>query len=408
MGSSQYENNSARINQPATHRIYWDNTDRPGPDSLPFNGTSVAYPYGLQVLSSTSTTFTIGWNALSTAAPDGDFYSYRIYFRQYDPTDTAAWTMIDRDATGYSALGTATTVSATITGLKPITTYEYILSAVDVFGNEVTGAPPLSAVPNYRPYSDGTNILWAQTGAFSVTVQLTDGITTYGDATFTDNLASTKPVVRSAITVIATIQGDTLPTSVNLIAAGDGAAEVNNDILDASVTREIFTGMDISGNRWKFIIPNTSSLLTVGTSVRFILEVNQTSTSHVDHTPATDHTDNEFRFYVSSAPAFTPWPTRILNNLITDKHPVAYPSNYLSDDANVTIKVYDIKGRPVAILLDGAFRKGGQNIKENGWRGHNKSNKMMGVGLYYVHFQAKRASDNKVILDQIKKVVIAK
>jgi hypothetical protein len=32
----------------------------------------------------------------------------------------------------------------------------------------------------------------------------------------------------------------------------------------------------------------------------------------------------------------------------------------------------------------------------------------MGVGLYYVHFQAKRASDNKVILDQIKKVVIAK
>ncbi len=406
-GSGQYRNSSAFIShQPALLRaIYWDNGDAPGADSYPFNGTATYSPDGVEdASSSTSQSFRIRWDTLSMAAPGGDFYSYIIYYREQG---APVWNKVDRDTytadgryyhtpvPGADDLGNAATSSASVVGLKALTVYEFRLSAVDVFSNEV-------ADPNRSIVQTAT------TGPLTVTVQLTDGITTYGDATFTDNLASTKPVVRSAITVIATIQGDTLPTSVNLIAAGDGAAEVNNDILDASVTREIFAGMDISGNRWKFVIPTTSSLLTVGTSVRFVLEVNQTSTSHVDHTPATDHTDNEFRFYVSSAPAFTPWPTRILNNVITDKNPVAYPSYYLSDDANVTIKVYDIKGRPVAILLDGAFRKGGQNIKENGWRGHNKSNKMMGVGLYYVHFQAKRASDNKVILDQIKKVVIAK
>jgi hypothetical protein len=404
MGSSQYENISTRIIQPVTHRIYWENGDAPGASSYPFN-SNAPYPNGAEdASSSTSESFRIRWDPLPTATPDGDFYSYRIYYKE---PAALVWNKVDRDTytadgryyhtpvPGVDDLGNAATSSASVVGLKPLTVYEFRFSALDVFGNEV-------ADPN-RSISQT-----ATTGPLGVTVQLTDGITTYADATFTDNLASTKPVVRSAITIIATISGDTLPTSVNLIAAGDGATqpEGTDDIL--GVAYETFAGMDISGNRWKFVIPSASSLLTVGTSVRFVLEVNQTSTSYVDHTPATDHTDNEFRFYISSAPAFTPWPTRILNNVITDKNPVAYPSYYLSDDANVSIKVYDIKGRPVAILLDGGFRKGGQNIKENGWRGHNKSNKMMGVGLYYVHFQAKRASDGKVILDQIKKVVIAK
>jgi hypothetical protein len=54
------------------------------------------------------------------------------------------------------------------------------------------------------------------------------------------------------------------------------------------------------------------------------------------------------------------------------------------------------------------LRKAGQNIKEQGWRGTNKYNKKLGIGLYYIHFKAKRVSDGKVILDSFQKVVVAK
>jgi flagellar hook assembly protein FlgD len=122
------------------------------------------------------------------------------------------------------------------------------------------------------------------------------------------------------------------------------------------------------------------------------------------------HINEEWRFSVfgsADQPVLAPWPTRILNNVITDKNPTAYPAYYLSDDASVTITVYDIKGRPVSTILDKAPRKGGQNIKENGWRGINKSGKKLGVGLYYIHFKATRG-DGKVILDKFAKVVIAR
>jgi len=105
--------------------------------------------------------------------------------------------------------------------------------------------------------------------------------------------------------------------------------------------------------------------------------------------------------------SFRPWPVRVLNNVITKKDPVAYPSYYLTDDAYVTIKVYDIKGRPLAVLMDGVFRRGGQNIKEDGWVGTNKAKKKLGAGLYYMHFRAKRAGDGKVILNEFAKVVMA-
>ena len=74
----------------------------------------------------------------------------------------------------------------------------------------------------------------------------------------------------------------------------------------------------------------------------------------------------------------------------------------------MSIIVYDIKGRVVKTLLDKAYRSGGQNIKEDGWQGDNKSNKKVGVGLYYIHFKGERVSDGKVILDSFQKVVMAK
>jgi flagellar hook assembly protein FlgD len=86
---------------------------------------------------------------------------------------------------------------------------------------------------------------------------------------------------------------------------------------------------------------------------------------------------------------------------------VAYPSYFLTEDAYVTIQVYDIKGRPVATLLERAFRRGGQNIKENGWAGVNKSGNRLGVGLYYIHIEARAAGSGRTILNEFEKVVVA-
>ncbi|MCX7714583.1 MAG: hypothetical protein N2171_02495, partial [Clostridia bacterium] len=156
--------------------------------------------------------------------------------------------------------------------------------------------------------------------------------------------------------------------------------------------------------------PDTNPLMTIGNNIRFIIESKKVNENYTDHNSETDNdpNDNEYSFNVTTPTQFTPWPTRILNNVIDEKNPTCYPAYYLTDDAYVDITVYDIKGRPVAKLLDNAFRKGGQNIKEGGWSGTNKANKKLGVGLYYIHIHAKRASDGKVILNSFQKVVIAK
>lgn len=418
-GAGLYRNSSAVISQPATHRIHWENGDAPGSEANPFNGTSGAIPNGV-IYNGTSTddSVRIEWVPLTITEPskDRDFYSYRIYYRE---TGTTEWTMIDRNTStsdnrynpgGVNDLSNASTAFADIINLKPLTIYEYRFSAVDVFGNEVADT--------YRPTSDGVTIAHAQTAALSVVIKLSDGITEYQDADFADNDGSTKQVRRSAITITATISGDTLPETVNLIAAADGlnqTTEVNNNIRDASVTTYVIAARKITANDWEVIIPTTSPLMNVNTGVRFILEINTNKgTSYVDHNSESDVVgagtpwdDLEWRFQVrATQPTFTPWPTRILNNVITRANPVAYPAYYLSEDAYVTIKVYDIKGRPVATILEGALRKGGQNIKDQGWRGTNKARRELGVGLYYIHIKAKATSSGKTVLNHVSKVVI--
>jgi hypothetical protein len=196
---------------------------------------------------------------------------------------------------------------------------------------------------------------------------------------------------------------------VDLIVGGviDPALIENTDYYRIAATRTTSTG-------WVSYIPDTNPLITLGTDVRFILEtvksgVASYSDSDSDtEAPPGNPNDLEYSFTVAMQPQFTPWPTRILNNVITNKNPLCYPAYYLTDDALVTITVYDIKGRAVVKLLDKAFRKGGQNIKEGGWNGDNKAGNKLGVGLYYVHIRAKRVSDGKVILNSFQKVVIAK
>ncbi|HPR36438.1 MAG TPA: fibronectin type III domain-containing protein [Spirochaetota bacterium] len=403
------QNTYAEIRQPANGLagantiVYWDNGDPPGNNGSAFT-TGPTH-------STTAGTLTINWGGIAVAHPDRDFDTYKIYYREQGaPT----WTIIDRTSgAAFTNLNNSSTGTTTIDGLKPLTTYEYIISAVDIFGNEVALADRLTPVIN------------PATGPASVTITLTDSITSYNDSSFNGDpdpslsLKLRKSAIRADFTIIT---AGTVPSSVDLILAnnasdvvadyGSGATDL---ITDLPLT-EVYSipCQNMGPNKWTAFIPSDHLLMTVGGSVRFILKVTYNAgISYLDHDSEGEAApgfpeDNEWRFYIYDEPVFTPWPVRILNNVITEKNPIAYPSYYLTDDAYVTITAYDIKGRVVALLLDNAFRKAGQNIKEQGWRGTNKSNKKLGVGLYYIHVEAKRASDGKTIINTFKKVVMAR
>ncbi len=412
------QNVPGRIDQPASPDIYWDRNDPPGENSAPFTpwvGTTV-----------TAYSMTLNWQPLTAGAPDldADFYSYRIYYkRQSDAT----WTMIDRTTADYGPGGTyrldlIATGSATISGLVSTTIYDYYVTATDVFGQEVQVSLPASSNAAYdhvhtphAPWYDSVSTL-----PHSLEVSITDGIDVYNDSSFTaDANASARPVRKSAIRVTMNIvTAESQPDSVNLIVALDGVS----DLWTAGVGLNGVAGQDYhriscqktGPNTWKGYIPETNPLIVLGNNVRFIVETLKNSVaSYSDHdseleSPPGDPNDKEYTFSIAKEVKFTPWPTRILNNVITDKNPLAYPSFYLSDDAYVSIKAYDIKGRPIATLLDNAFRKGGQNIKEGGWGGTNRSGKKLGPGLYYINIKARRQSDGKVILNKNEKVVVAR
>ncbi len=394
------QNVYARILQPGNNGgsdtiVYWDNADQPGNNGSSFT-TFQATPW-----SSTADSFTINWNAIPNGTTfDGDFYTYRIYYQ----LPSTVWNMLDVSTGGiYTALGTYTTNTIDISGLAPLTDYPFRVSAVDVYGNEVVLADMLTDTASTKPSS--------------LTVSISDGITTYEDSSFTGNqLATARPVRKSSIKVtLYLVTGGNEPDEINLII-GDNSLEPATILGSTYYT---IPSTKKSSNTWVAYIPSTHTLMSLNESIRFIVETKYQGTStYVDHdadyNPAEqlpageDYNNWEYTFTISKPTTFSPWPTRILNNVITDKNPVAYPAYYLTEDANVTIRVYDIKGRPVVTLLDNAFRRSGQNIKENGWRGINKSSRMLGPGLYYMHFRAKSSSSGKVILNKFKKVVIAK
>jgi len=390
-GFGQYHDDGTNIAYATAHTIYWDNVDPPGNNASTFTTAGT-------VTSSASTIY-LNWSALNTGAPnyDADFESYKIYYKK--TTDTT-WTIIDENTSGHSTLGTIGTTSDSITGLPPLTDYDYMISAVDIFGNEV---------------DDLYKIIGAKTtAASSVTATISDGITSYGETDFASDPIPNGSIDlrRSAIKIdLEIITAGNIPSDVEIIYADNSTDGTTTDILSLPAD-QIFTATcsRTGANTWSGYVPTTNSLNTVGTSIRFIVKTTFGSGSTYDDYDSElndgNYTDHEWRFYIATEPTFTPWPARILNNVITDKNPVAYPAYYLTDDAYVTITVYDIKGRPVVKLLDNAFRKSGQNVKESGWRGTNKHNRKLGIGLYYVHFKAKRASDGKLILNKFKKVVM--
>jgi len=406
------QSNETRISPLITSQIYWDDDDPPGDTTDNFTNWVG--------LSQTAFSLTFNWQALTTGGPDfdGDFYTYRIYYRE---STSATWLIIDRNTTGYAALGSigAGTVTAVIQNLRPVTNYDYYITAVDVFGNEVAAANNLYFRETPPPPPD---FAVASTVASTINVSVTDGIDSFDDNSFETNAAASARLLRkTAIRVSMFIVGaGDLPDSVNVIAAPDGAPDlIVAGAIDPGLTENTdyfrLSSIKTGPNQWNAYVPDTNTkLINVGSDVRFILElVKGGIKSYVDHDsekelPPGDPNNYEWTFRINTAPTFTPWPTRVLNNVLTEENPICYPSYYLTDDAYVSIKAYDIKGRPIATLLDNVYRKGGQNIKEGGWRGNNRSNKKLGVGLYYLHFKATRASDGQVILNSFKKVVMAR
>ncbi len=399
------------IPQPVTHSINWDNADYPGANANTFT------PFLSH--STTAGSLTVNWTPLTAGFPDGDFDQYKFYFKKSADT---LWTVVDKTTPGYTlAMPDITTGTITVSGLDPLTNYDYMVSAIDIFGNESIGDTSTLPASTYK--ITGINVATAPS---SITVKVTDSITTYNDATFNANPDPAavhrlnKTNIRIDSEIITT---GNIPTQVDIVIADNasdmpaqwGSTGTYDDMrtLPAGSYYEIPT-VKTGPNTWTGYLPSENVLMTTGQSIRFLLKITYLNgTVYVDHdseleVPPGHPADQEWRLYIYSEQKFTPWPTRILNNVITDENPIAYPAYYLTDDAYVTIKAYDIKGRIVAILLEDAYRKAGQNIKENGWRGTNKSNKKLGLGLYYIHIKAKRASDGKVIIDKFNKVVMAK
>ena len=409
------QNAVGRIIQDTTPpSIIWDHADPPGA------GAGMFTPW----ISTTSTvdTITLNWTPLGA---DPEFSTYRIY---YKPALAANWSMIDAntDPPATSPLAVIATDTYTITGLQSITEYQYYLTAIDIFGNETLAAN--------RAHGGlvGDPIHAVTTGAYGLEVAITDGITAYDNTALitdsTDHLA--RPLYDSSIRFEVDIIGASQPDEINVIIANVTAAGFDAlappDVFDLhpDTENEISASYDlapaangffripigkVSPNKWAGHISSENPLITPGQGCKFILEVKQGDTpSYYGYDPNLNMDTTRFTFSVIDPPKVTPWPTRILNNVITKQNPRAYPAYYLTDDAYVTITVYDIKGRPVATLLDNALRRNGQNIREQGWAGTNKAGRKLGIGLYYVHIKAKRVSDGKTIINKFEKVVMAK
>ncbi|MDY6970363.1 MAG: hypothetical protein SVR08_17155 [Spirochaetota bacterium] len=400
-----------------TESINWDRDDPP--DSAlfpPASDSEIA-------VSTTTTSFRLSWNPTdtSTNAPiyNEDFYEYRIYYQAQGESEWRLWNgAMDSTLRGIENNPTPSPVDdsalhfqngrkyTTIPNLDVFTLYYYYITSVDVFGNET----PQPTAP-----------FQLRTQPFSIYINISDGIDSYNDFSDLSNpqLRTMREINIKVEIVIVTSKSQ--PDTVRVWFSYNNAAP---DIIDDTTSpnsinqsafseNTLFSVEAVSTNKpslWIAYLSTHTPVISDGNAVRFIIESSSNNISTFSDKDISDEdpNDDEWTFYIQKQKTLTPWPARILNNVITKKNPIAYPSYYLSDDAYVTIKVYDIKGRPVSTLTDKAFRRGGQNIKEQGWMGTNKAQKKLGVGLYYIHFKAKRATDGKVILNKSKKVVISR
>jgi len=399
----------------SSESIYWDFGDDPnsvGPPAFPpILATDIT-------VNTTTTSFQLLWNPLDTSATNEDFYEYRIYYREEGSSTYKRWSGTNditlrgldynpavnpvNDSSKHFASSRKYT---TISNLKIFTKYEYYIAAVDVFGNETAAQGPFTVLT--QPYS--------------ISIILSDGVTQYRDFT---NLST--PTVRtfreSNIRVeMYLVTSESQPETVTVWYCLNSAGDIVNTGASPNVINSFPSGtlysaeaQKLGPNKWVAFLPTStngvaSNVIAKGNSVKFIVESKFNGVSVFSDLDLSDENpnDDEWNFYIGTATNFSPLPTRILNNVITPENPKAYPSYYLSENGYVTIKIFDIKGRIVATLLDNVFRNGGQNIKEKGWAGKNKAQKNLGPGLYYIHIKAITA-DKKVILNEFRKIVIAR
>jgi len=398
------------ISSTSSTAIYWD------------GGVAPAFTTASVVPISTINSITFSWTPVNTGT-DQDFYEYRVYYREQSASNNSPYKLWsgsnDASLRGLSNNPAVIPLNdpvrhfdstgrkyTTISNLKIAQPYDYMVTAVDVFGNETAHTAPLGT------YS---------TKPLTLEAIISDGITSYSD--FSTLAVPTNRTLQEAnIKVdIYTVTSTVTPDACNVWFSTVATEPVDMVITASNLPNTAGLGADLDSvaavrtgpNKWTAYLPTIPSsgknkIISNGNAVRFIVELKSGSvSSFIDTDSGTDPNNAEWTFYIGNVTNFKPWPTRILNNVITKKDPLAYPSYYLTEDAFVTIKVYDIKGRTVATLMDGSFRRGGENIKENGWSGSNKYNYKVGVGLYYINIKAVSAASGKTILDDFKKVVMA-
>lgn len=396
--------------------INWNYNNPPAP------GTT---PNSLESKSVTQTSFTLYWDPIDTSlAGHPDFYEYRVYYKKSTDSVYKLWNgSNDPELTGLVNNPFPFPVSdpvhhfdsngwkyTTINNLSVFTVYDFYITAVDVFGNEVTAA---NAWPPVLPAA----LRGVQTLPYSVILQISDGITTYTDFT---NLAAPglRPLreTNTAVTIYAITSGQR-PDECNIWFAPVSGVDMITNLLipntaglgaNLDSVAAVYTGP----NQWTAYLPTIPSagknqIIATGTDVRFIIELKTNGVStFIDRDSDTYPFPTEWTYQVGVASTTFPKPVCILNNVITNNNPRAYPCYYLTEDAIVSITVIDVKSNIVQVLLDNAYRRGGENIKENGWSGTNKYGNKLGTGMYYVRFYAKGYSSGSIILDYTQQVVI--
>jgi hypothetical protein len=418
--------------------IYWNDANKNAANHI-----DSAVP-GTPQPTVTQTSTTLFWAPVDTTTTDGthygsDFYEYRIYYRKQGTSIYKQWNGVNdtalrgltanpfpaptSDAVNHFAIPSTLSVGwkyTTISSLQLFTAYEYYIVAADIFGNET---PLTSAGSAAAP-------LGVATLPLNLQASISDGITSYSDfSTLNTSGFPPSPPLRplravntrvDIYTITTQSQPDkcviwfapysatiTAPLVTGTLEPNDGPAASGG--LDADI--DSVTAVRTGSNKWTAYLPTTPSagknqIIKEGTYVRFEVQLFSKGIATFVDRDSSDTATTPWDYYVGTPAVKVSYPTRILNNVLTSANPTAYPAYYLTEDAYVTIKVFDIKGRPVVTILDSAFRRGGISIKENGWDGSNKANRKIGIGLYYMHFRAKSASNGKVILDDTKKVVM--
>ena len=279
----------------------WENNHPPGEQA----GVFTTQPPAPGDYSSTATSFTLYWYPLDAGPAsvnhDLDFHTYRIYYKKSTETD---FIMVDGSLDG--ALLTrgvvGTPLSYTIGGpgneLSPLTYYDYRISAVDIFGNEVPLARQIVSSVTTKPTQ--------------IEASITDGITNYNNAHFISNPNPTVRVLRrTAIKVsVRIVTAGTLPDGVSLVIAGNDSDvvsqfgtgtidEITNPALVDGTSRWSYPCTKVGANTYEGYIPSDNPLVATNSRIRMNIATFKSGTpTYNDVQNEENYWLNEWRFSI--------------------------------------------------------------------------------------------------------------